>query len=639
MRSFCLILFVPILSCVTLHGQTDNAYFSEAEELLANKQFGTALKYYQELLKTDPSNANLNFRTGICYLNSRSQKDKANSFLNKAVSPTTSYYQNKTRTTSREPVISHEYLGNGNLSCDLEKLRIELRIDFPTRELIPEYVAYTAIWNTEKEIMNLQFGQGKNEQKKSGDKNFFENINFAKESGTNDPLNSRTKSSSLARPQAKFFGSNTTLDTLRGNEATVAVSEDSHVILLYRNENGEGHLYITRLSNNQWTVPEKLSKALNEHGWEFNESISADGHWLYFTSDREGGFGGKDIYRCEKLLNGEWSKANNLGSHINSRYDEEAPLILPDGISLYFSSNKNQPSGSFEIFNSSLSDQGIWTEPIRTGYPKNLKQPEPEAPLTATTNSNPTFIKVLPDLGSKNYVFAFPNKNKIPLMVLKGKITDMNNETIRDIKITVTDNQSGQIINSYYSDDKTGSYLILLPPQKNSNVTYTSNKYLFQSENFNTTDETKAIGAKEKIQLYPDSVGSAILLNNVFFEPDKSTLLPGSTIELNNIVDLLETNTVVSAEISAFVLPVEGSKADPILAQERAEKIRQYLYSKGIEKSRLNAQGYIKYRPPVHIKKNSDKVISENNEMNQWVELRIAEKPKSNKKTSKNKKL
>ncbi len=113
----------------------------------------------------------------------------------------------------------------------------------------------------------------------------------------------------------------------------------------------------------------KFSKQnINTKYYEGNACVSPDGNSLYFVSNRDGGYGGKDIYGCEKLSDGNWSTPYNLGSKINTPVDEESPFLLADGVTLFFSSKGHDSFGGFDIFTSTLSDEGYWSEPENIGY-------------------------------------------------------------------------------------------------------------------------------------------------------------------------------------------------------------------------------------------------------------------------------
>lgn len=98
-------------------------------------------------------------------------------------------------------------------------------------------------------------------------------------------------------------------------------------------------------------------------------AINEAGTVLYFSSDKKGGFGGKDIYRSE-LLNGKWTEPLNLGDHINTPYDEEFPY-LHSGNVLYFSSNGHAGLGGLDLFKAPITPGGGFGEVTNLGYPLN----------------------------------------------------------------------------------------------------------------------------------------------------------------------------------------------------------------------------------------------------------------------------
>ena len=88
---------------------------------------------------------------------------------------------------------------------------------------------------------------------------------------------------------------------------------------------------------------------------------------VLFASRRAGGFGGLDLW-ASRRFNGVWATAINLGPEINSNYDETTPFLALDGTTLYFSSNKPQGIGGFDIWKSTfLLDQRQWTIPVTLG--------------------------------------------------------------------------------------------------------------------------------------------------------------------------------------------------------------------------------------------------------------------------------
>lgn len=109
----------------------------------------------------------------------------------------------------------------------------------------------------------------------------------------------------------------------------------------------------------------------NSERWESQAAISCDGSTLYFASNREGGFGGTDLWSSRRLPNGLWSDPVNLGPKINTDLDEESPFITNDGKTLYFSSTGHVGMGEQDIFISWLDDLQQWSVPINLGPPVN----------------------------------------------------------------------------------------------------------------------------------------------------------------------------------------------------------------------------------------------------------------------------
>ncbi len=156
------------------------------------------------------------------------------------------------------------------------------------------------------------------------------------------------------------------------NEATIAVSADERVIYIYDDSKGGGDIYISKFGNEGFKEIEKLDiEDVNTEYWEPHITMTPDGQYVYFSSDRPGGYGGRDIYRIVKLPNGEWSKAQNMGPEINTPFDEDSPFIAVDNKTIYFSSNGPNSMGGFDIFVSFIDENKQWTTPVNMGVPFN----------------------------------------------------------------------------------------------------------------------------------------------------------------------------------------------------------------------------------------------------------------------------
>lgn len=157
------------------------------------------------------------------------------------------------------------------------------------------------------------------------------------------------------------------------NEATVAVSTDERFIYVYKDDEGNGDIFYSEFEDSRFKKLKPLkTEGINTEAWEPHLTVSPDGRVKYFTSDREGGYGGRDIYRVVKLPNGEWSEPENLGPTINTEHDEDSPFISVDNKTLYFSHNGEKSMGGFDVFVSVFDDEEqVWSDPINLGTPLN----------------------------------------------------------------------------------------------------------------------------------------------------------------------------------------------------------------------------------------------------------------------------
>lgn len=581
------ILFVFAISICKLSAQ-----IAEADDLFAKARYASALPRYVELLKSDSGSTNLNYKIGVCYLSSRSQKNKAYTYLEKAADPSAAS-------------ITHKYLGDAYQLVSQYDLAIKsyekFKKTFPASKPKDKRFIEEVKWKIEmcKVGKKLQELNTTNEDVNSKYIEYTSALSFDQSTMTY----TFHKPDSLNRPatdDGKYFEeiyipAKTILDndarilldtTTNLNEATVATSVDGQIVLIYKNDKGEANLYITRLIGNSWTYPEVLNKSLNVKGWEQSEFISADGYTLYFASDRPEGFGGKDIYVSKKLPTGEWGKATNLGPAINTATDEEAPFIYSDGLTLFFSSNKNKNTCCFDIYSSTLTNDGAWSQPIKVGYPVKSNSDNTLGTMTAHQETSSSGLKAGVHDKKDLYLATFIDDKKTPFTVLKGKIEDVAGKTPKSVKITVTDNETGEIL-GVYGSNKTGNYTLIVPPGRNNNITFESESYLFQSVNVDAAKKSGQYEIHKAVQMAPVTIGSSIALNNIFFDFDRATMRSVSNIELNRLFQMLSADPGLVVELAYLTSAKDNIKYYQQLAQDRALTVKNYLLAKGISKDRV----------------------------------------------------
>jgi outer membrane protein OmpA-like peptidoglycan-associated protein/tetratricopeptide (TPR) repeat protein len=115
----------------------------------------------------------------------------------------------------------------------------------------------------------------------------------------------------------------------------------------------------------------KLPNTVNSIDWD-GDVYFFDNNVMFFSSDRKGGYGGKDIYVTKRDKEGIWNTPSNLGPGVNTPYDEISPFLAADGRTLFFSSNNLQSMGGHDIFKVTFQERlNNWTAPENLGVPIN----------------------------------------------------------------------------------------------------------------------------------------------------------------------------------------------------------------------------------------------------------------------------
>jgi hypothetical protein len=162
------------------------------------------------------------------------------------------------------------------------------------------------------------------------------------------------------------------------NDGALSVAADGRTVVFASERDGgkgDGDIYIGELVNNQLQNVRNLGANVNTKHWESQPTISGDASTIYFSSNRPGGHGKTDIWMTSRNADGSWSDPVVLGSDINTKDDERSPYLTPDGGTLYFSSNRPDNYGGYDIFMTNHIDT-LWTKPQNLGRPINSEEDE-----------------------------------------------------------------------------------------------------------------------------------------------------------------------------------------------------------------------------------------------------------------------
>ncbi len=377
---------------------------------------------------------------------------------------------------------------------------------------------------------------------------------------------------------------------------------------------GEGRtdLYSAERRGGVWTNVQNLGVLINSPYWDSQPSLSSDGKLLYFTSDRPGGLGGTDIYVSTRTATG-WTAPRNLGSAVNSAMNDMSPVISPDGARLFFSSNGHGGEGGYDLFTTDAGNpfDDEWRNitnlgsPINSASDEHFFYPEP--------NSKNGYFSSNRD-GNFDIYLAYPNPYPPSAQVVVfGKVLDDRTGKPVEASVTVSDLETGEEIAKFRSDDQTGEYTVVLTKGGRYTVTAEAPGYLFYSDPYSVPEDLEEGEEIEKNILLRE--GSTRLL--IYFDYDKAELRPESYPDLQRAIDFLQRNKDLSVEIAGHTDSIGSAAYNKGLSQRRAESVREYMISKGVSRTRLQANGYGEEQPV------SDNGTDAGRALNRRVEMRV----------------
>lgn len=396
-----------------------------------------------------------------------------------------------------------------------------------------------------------------------------------------------------------------------GNEGAQSITLDSRYMFFVACDRRVGlggcDIYYSIREGDFWSPAINAGAPLNTRHWETYPTLSPTGDELYFASNRPGGKGKSDIWKCKvKILPSgklEFSEPVNLSATINTPDDELSPFIHADNESLYFSSKGRKGLGGYDVF-VTYKNGADWTEPQNIGYPINTCKDE----IGFVVNANGDKAYFSSDGQEKNgrgrdiYELKMVEGNLRPKKSMKyatGKIVDAETNQPIQATIDVFSVKSNKLIFRSVSDKKTGDFIACVPEDEEYGVNASKKGYMFYSDNFEAKSQIKTKTPKKngEVELETIEVGKKMTLNNIFFDFDKATLKKESNFELNQVVKFMKENPTVKIQLSGHTDYKGSNEYNLTLSNERAKAAYNYLVNHGVPKSRMTYKGYGKTQP------------------------------------------
>lgn len=477
-----LVLILSLLFTVAASAQDDGLVKVSPENASAKMKLGNyedALSDYLQLLNEEPNNESFNYNVAVCYLNSNVNKAKAVPYLEIVTrrekhDPNADYllgraYQYANRFDDASNTFKKFKADAKGTVFNLVDAELQIQHCINAKELMKYPVAVT--------FQNL----GVNINSPYSDYYPFvtSNESFLVYNTKRPERNAEKMENGMYRNSiylskvangeyAKATPIGAPINAGNGGMEVIGLSAEGDHLLLYLPEGaGKGNIFLSKMdAQGNFGKPEKLDAKINSGGDEIAASISPDGMILFFASNRKGGLGGTDIYLCRKI-GAKWSEPQNAGASINTPYDEDFPNISPDGKILYFSSKGHTSMGGYDIFKSNF-EENAFSKPKNIGYPINTT--DDDMNFRISTNGKYGYIATAKAGGQGDFDIYRVTFSEVEneYSVVIGEIAAAENATVNhaDVFISVTNSSTREIVGNYLPNAATGRFVVILPPGK-----------------------------------------------------------------------------------------------------------------------------------------------------------------------------
>ncbi|WP_232731988.1 OmpA family protein [Confluentibacter lentus] len=379
------------------------------------------------------------------------------------------------------------------------------------------------------------------------------------------------------------------------HDGPIAITNDGRTMYFSRNnanelgkeidKNGISNVKIYRatLRDSLWTDIEDLSINNKEYSTQ-HPALSPDNTKLYFTSDMPGGFGGSDIYVVDINPDGTFGTPKNLGNVVNTKNTEGTPFINNEG-TLFFASDGHLGIGLLDIFGTIADENGNITNVLNLGVPINSNKDDFSFNMNADGLTGYFSSNRQGGRGDDDIYSYY----RVPLLNVKGTVIDaINTRPIPNAIITLYDDKENKIADMV--TDENGNYSINIDRNKDYKIVASQDKYIDDYRVF-TSKNLKSIESIITANLILNPVQNVVKLaelNTIYFDYDKYNIRPDAALELDKIVNLMKNN------YPEMVIRIESHtdsrgelSYNDKLSIDRANATYEYLVSKGIDVSRI----------------------------------------------------
>lgn len=493
--TYILLPLLTILMVCSYSGYTQDLgnfavkkFVKKGRKAYRKEEYWKAKSYYDKVTESNPTKAQYWFEAGLAYYDSQVQRENSVIYFEKAISlsktdtiPEILYYiaksyhfigefeksieyynmflntlsNNKKGLETRQDVIRQIELCNNGINLRNVHLYEVAEIVKLSEKVNSEYLDYSPVLSFEEDLL-LFCSRRPPGKRKNVDGLYFEDIYY-----TTQESDSGAWSEAMMIDKSSGYVSKE-LNSKKAHVAPVSISADGKTLYIYKLNS---IWKCTKDAQGKWTVPIRMNQNVNIGDANPSIFITPDEKEMFIVSKgAKGSYGNRDIYYSVKDENGNWKKPVNMGSKINTEFNEDAPYLSRDGNSLYFASEGHNSMGGYDIFRCQREENGEWSEPKNIGTPVNSSGDDiyyienEEGTLAYYSSMRPGSYGYL-DL----YTAKYDCKNIPTTTVIGYAIYAENHMPVSGI-IKISNAETNVELGTFAIDPKSGKYEIILPP-------------------------------------------------------------------------------------------------------------------------------------------------------------------------------
>jgi outer membrane protein OmpA-like peptidoglycan-associated protein len=387
-----------------------------------------------------------------------------------------------------------------------------------------------------------------------------------------------------------------------GNGRVVSFLPGGNQIVIFGDFTGGDDMFsIVDKTETGWSKPKPMGiKKPNIKYNTWTGFLAADGRTFIIEMNLTDRNDESDMYVSFQDDEGKWSTPKYMGDVINKPYIwDGTPYLSPDMTTLYFNSNRKGNSGTEIYMSKRLDDTWInWTEPVEINKGVYIYSVIQNYSVPGN-GEYAYFVSGMKTFGEGD-IFRMKIENKLkpePFMIINGKALNSKDNSPVQSDIIFENLETGKRVGRLTSNPLTGEYQLALPKGKNYGIFASAEGYFSISENLDLKSLSEFETIEKNLLLTPVNKGETIRINNVFFDFAKATLQPESYPELDRVVEMLKLNNNFKIEIRGHTDNVGGEANNQTLSENRAQSVRNYIISKGINDSRVTSIGFGESKP------------------------------------------